>query len=1063
LIENLLCIRKLVVIVSFCCMVFPQVAARAETAGIISGTVTDDRTHSPLAGVTVVAKSPSATYRTVTDGHGAYRFLSMLPDSYSISFSYAGYAPYSISIVVLNGSQQTLDVPLSRRLKTIASTRARSSGSAFQRGMTIDTYTVTGSQIETVQGKAFNASEHDLLRSIPSITIDKTGTVSIRGGFAFEAAYEFEGIDYTTPSANLQNTLQNVANFNLLNGVGGVQLIPGGGDATHGNTGTGLVLFTAKHGTYPTYLHADTEALAFPYLHQLGLEWGWADPSQRLSNYAGFIGIRRSYQYGTPGTAANTLGTLGTNAATLGSSIDPNLVYYAPSFLKSNDFVDNLIYRFGRNQNQRLQFFIQDQAITQTLDYGGFQFLPYISGGTAAGKCAPYPVIGPQGPVNTPQQNFACDSLIPLFPGQPKTYSFVSRADQLKSPFLAYKGEYSVSLGSSSLLTARYFRTFSEQSQNMPAQGIFADPYGGRRTGGQIDGTTQLGSKNLLKYGTIYQYVVPYGNRYDFTSYTAFTTPPFIVTYAITHPLQPLPLPYTYTGLLPNNNPSSQIPGSLEQDFFSPSFCAQIRLTTNCGYLGSYFPGGARFPFEEDVSTVGQQQYGAYLQDTIEMSSRWKSELGLRLDGYNFQIPTQVGAPASVPSVKHQRLYEPHIDQSYSPDPRDTFRIGFGHTLSMPLPSLLGADVSRAPYAPFLGIPSFDNSTGLPAQYCGPHANQQCANYADQLYWLTRDYRFGSSTLEAPLVGATFTNIDLSWAHEFRDGAALKITPFYRRGYNVVEQTAQIIGFNFQTGSPVYGDVQYSNLGIQKATGIEALYTKEVPLGVSMQIGATYISQFGNEPPGAFLQPAALALGVTYRSPDLSPFQLNAAFNWKNAHGWRINPVLAFNVGYPYGGGYYTAVYCNGIPVIVPNTSLSTIYSQTPGYIDPLNPGSCTKPNIAATRGIHEPGLPGGLLTTPRVDANLTVEYRPPTKSTVVQSVFGLQVQNLFNQLYNVPIVNGCYGAPVTSGLASGNAPCTYSTAPYAPPDVAAHSNAPYLTYPNEPPISFRLYYQVTI
>ena len=191
---------------------------------------------------------------------------------------------------MLNGSQQTVNAALSTGLKTIATTRARSAGSAFQRGMTIDTYTVTGAQIETVQGKAFNTNENQLLRSIPSVTIDKTGTVSIRGGFAFEAAYEFEGIDYTTPSANLQNTLQNIGNFNLLNGVGSVQLIPGGGDATHGNTGTGLVLFTAKHGTFPTYLHVDAEAQMFPYLHQLGLEWGWADPKQRLSNYAGFIG-----------------------------------------------------------------------------------------------------------------------------------------------------------------------------------------------------------------------------------------------------------------------------------------------------------------------------------------------------------------------------------------------------------------------------------------------------------------------------------------------------------------------------------------------------------------------------------------------------------------------------------------------------------------------------------------------------------------------------------------------------------------------------------------------------
>jgi hypothetical protein len=1060
LFEDLLPLKRLVVLVGFS-WIASTAAASAETAGIISGTVTDDRTHAALAGVKVVAKSPSATYRTVTDAQGRFRFLSMLPDNYSLSLTRTDYLPYSATIVVLNGSQQIVNVPLSKTIKTIAVTHARSPGSAYQQGMTIDTYTETGSQIQAVQGKDFNTNENQLLRSIPSVTIDKTGTVSIRGGFAFEAAYEFEGIDYTTPTANLQNTLQNIANFGLLNGVGSVQLIPGAGDATHGDTGTGLVLFTAKHGTYPTYFNADVEAQMFPYLHQLGLEWGWADPSQRLSNYVGFIGVRKAFQYGTPGDAADTLGVLSSNAATLGSTINPNLVYYAPSFLKSNDFVDNAIYRFGRNENQRLQFFVQDQAITETLDYGGFRYLPYTTGGSQPGKCAPYVVQGPSGPINTPQQNYACDSLIPLFPGQPNTYAYVSQPDQLLSPFLAYKLEYGVNLGTSSVLSARYFRTWAEQSQDMPAQGIYADPYGGTRTGAQIDGATQLGSKNLLKYGGIYEYVVPYGTRYDFTSYTAFTTPAYIITYAITHPLQPLPLPYTYTGLLPNNNPAAQ--EGLEEDFFSPAFCAEMGLHTNCGYLSSYFPGGVRFPFEEDVATVAQQEYGWYVQDTMEMSSRWKAEAGLRLDGYNFQIPSQPGAPPSIPAIEHQRLYEPHLDAAYLPDPRDTIRIGFSHTLSVPLPSLLGADVSRAPYAEFEDIPSFDNSTGKPATYCGPHADQLCANYADQLYWLTRDYRYGSSTLEAPLVGATFTNIDISWAHEFRDRSAFKLTPFYRRGYNVIEQTAQIIGYSYQTGSPVFGNIQYSNLGMQKASGIEALYTRELSTGLSMQIGATYISQFGNEPPGTFLQPAALAVGEIYRSPDLSPFQMNAAFNYKS-HGWRIDPVIGFNIGYPYGAGYYTAVYCNGIPVIVPNTSLSVIYSQTPGYIDPLDPGTCTKPNIAATRGISEPGLPGGFLTTPRVDADLTIEYRPPTHGLLAQSVFGLQVQNMFNELYGVPVYNGCYGSPVYTGLQSGTAPCTYSVAsPYGPPDAAAHSSSPYLTWPNQPPISFRFYYQVQI
>ena len=90
----------------------------------------------------------------------------------------------------------------------------------------------------------------------------------------------------------------------------------------------------------------------------------------------------------------------------------------------------------------------------------------------------------------------------------------------------------------------------------MPAQGIFAPPYGGTRDGRPDRRHDADRQQEPVKYGGIYEFVRPYGDRYDFTSYTAFTSPAYIVTYAITHPIQPLPLPYTYQGLLPNNNPT---------------------------------------------------------------------------------------------------------------------------------------------------------------------------------------------------------------------------------------------------------------------------------------------------------------------------------------------------------------------------------------------------------------------------------------------------------------------------------------------------------------------------
>ncbi|HEV3089898.1 MAG TPA: carboxypeptidase-like regulatory domain-containing protein, partial [Candidatus Cybelea sp.] len=83
--------KLLVAALGALCIALPR-TAHAETAGIVSGIVTDDRTHAAVAGVAVVAKSPSATYKTTTDAKGEYRFLSMLPDNYSVTFTKTGYA-----------------------------------------------------------------------------------------------------------------------------------------------------------------------------------------------------------------------------------------------------------------------------------------------------------------------------------------------------------------------------------------------------------------------------------------------------------------------------------------------------------------------------------------------------------------------------------------------------------------------------------------------------------------------------------------------------------------------------------------------------------------------------------------------------------------------------------------------------------------------------------------------------------------------------------------------------------------------------------------------------------
>ncbi|HEX3368801.1 MAG TPA: carboxypeptidase-like regulatory domain-containing protein, partial [Candidatus Cybelea sp.] len=65
--------------------------ARAGTTGTLRGRVIDATTRAPLAGVAVSAVAPSQTAQTVSDASGSYSFISLQPDTYTVSASKSGY------------------------------------------------------------------------------------------------------------------------------------------------------------------------------------------------------------------------------------------------------------------------------------------------------------------------------------------------------------------------------------------------------------------------------------------------------------------------------------------------------------------------------------------------------------------------------------------------------------------------------------------------------------------------------------------------------------------------------------------------------------------------------------------------------------------------------------------------------------------------------------------------------------------------------------------------------------------------------------------------------------
>ena len=1022
----------------FLWVLLSPIAATAATTGQISGTITDAATKAPIAGALVEAVSPSGRYSSLTDARGSYGIVGIAPDTYRVTASKSGYALESVDgVTVLPDDTKTISFTLSRQVRTLATVGVHSASSAYQPNATEDSYAVTSRALATQLGKQFNTDEKALLQSLPSITLDSQGTVKIRGGFDFQTAYTLEGIDYTQPTRSVANRSENLANSNLLNGVASMQLIPGGGDASHGGTGTGLIALQAKRGTYPGFGTIDFEATGFPYLHQLGLEYGTAGSSNRLSNYFAFTGVRQDFQYGKSGLDANAFWFLASGSGTIQT---------VASDQQQNDIVDNLVYKFGKQRQEQLQFFYENQVVRQDLSYVDVQAIQTAEN------------IGHPGPsVLTLQQAAAID---PVWPGALLPGEFTG-PNVITSPFTAYKLEYSDSFDSTTFGTVRFYRTFSDQTQQLPTAGTYTPDNGGLRTAIAGELSHQASGKHYLEAGGTFEFARPFGTTVDFSQSPAFSggytdfMPVATSQGTRLETIEPVPaydfLPVNFSGC-----PAQ----------FTPAGTATA-ITVPCGYLTQFFRGGIvpKIPATEYGPTVSQQIYGAFLQDTISMSPRWKTQAGVRLDGYNFLIPNDPSNPPAIAAVRHQRQYEPHVGLTDVLSPRDSVRVTFGRTLSIPLPSFLGSNVERSIFNGFNGIPSFDNTTGKPATYCGPAHDQTCANYADQLYWLARDVLYTNTSqsflglptviapLTAPMRGATFSNYDLSFSHQFNGGVAARLTPFYRRGYDIVEQSADIVGYQPFSGLPIVGPIFESNLGIQKATGVEFDLTKDALFGLSGQISATYINQIGNDPPGQYLPSASLLLGTLYHSPNLAPLQASIALTEQTRRGWKINQVTTIDNGYPMGAGIFEAAFVNGLPYELPNTdALNQNVNSSPEYVDPEDPGSLFNPNILGTRGVTvEKALAGGFYSHPRSNTNVVIEYTAPNSP----STYGLAITNVFNQVYGVPLVNIQYAQPVATGLNGNGNPKGY------PPE--AFPTSPFVILPDLQPLTMRFYWQVKV
>jgi hypothetical protein len=279
---------------------FPLHVTAGTTGGIL-GRVVDAQTHTPLAGVLVTANSPSQTATSTTDASGTFRFLTLAPDTYTLSFSKSGYDPLTqAGLSVFADQVQSYNASMSRTLKTIARVVAQSAAALVKAGTTSDVYSVNSAGQQAAQGLTGPGSlnnAYGAIASVPGVALDQGEqgwwqTLKVRGGDIDQVGYELDGIPVNRAYDNAPQT--------MLSSLGSqeVQVYTGGVPASSDAQGiSGYVNQVIKTGTYPGYGDANL-AVGYPaFYHQASIEAGGSTPDRLFSYYVGIGGSNEDFRF----------------------------------------------------------------------------------------------------------------------------------------------------------------------------------------------------------------------------------------------------------------------------------------------------------------------------------------------------------------------------------------------------------------------------------------------------------------------------------------------------------------------------------------------------------------------------------------------------------------------------------------------------------------------------------------------------------------------------------------------------------------------------------------------
>ncbi len=276
-------------------------AALAGTTGSLTGTVLDASTHAPIAGVDVTASSPSQIAHVTTDASGRFTFLSLGPDTYTLTAKRDGYESVSIAgLSVFADQSQSVPIALQKSLKEIARVASRSSLSPVRPGTGTDVYSVNPAltnAASTLGGGGGLNNAYSAIASMPGAYVppNQVGvnqTVYIRGGYYDQIGFEYDGVPVNRSFDNYPGSAESTL------GQQELQIYTGGGEADANATGLGgFINQVIKTGTYPGYAVGSLAVGSPVFYHDARVEAGGSTPDRMFSYYVGLSGTNQDFRY----------------------------------------------------------------------------------------------------------------------------------------------------------------------------------------------------------------------------------------------------------------------------------------------------------------------------------------------------------------------------------------------------------------------------------------------------------------------------------------------------------------------------------------------------------------------------------------------------------------------------------------------------------------------------------------------------------------------------------------------------------------------------------------------